>query len=99
MVSTTKGTFGDPSTVSALSQAFYPGTVEGIADELYAILGELWSLPAGVMNPKHNELAKRRDHLESVLLAHMKATGEVVRGRTAPPCRIVPRVQFDKRPR
>ncbi len=89
----------DPSTVHELSQAWYPGTPEGIADELYVLLGELRTLPAGVMNPKHNELAKRRDHLESVLLAHMKATGEVVKGRTAPPCRIVQRVQFDRRAR
>ena len=90
-----------------LADAFYPGTLQGLADELWR------------MNKEIHDLRAQRDAVEAILLAwsakrHDGAdepfrVGEVIQGKIAPPVRAVwrmtdtnpakwePRLQFERR--
>ena len=56
--------------VAQLSEAFYPGTLGGNADEWWR------------MNKEIGDLRRQRDLLADILLDHCVKTGDVIEGRT-----------------
>lgn len=57
-------------TIEELSQAFFPCTLDGLADE--------WRR----MNNEIADIRKQRDNIEAILLDHCERTGEVIEGKT-----------------